>query len=410
MPASADPPPPAGEGVPVQQPAPWLPHEAGPPPLPDDFRTAVRETDRKAAEASNRGLDYATSEDEARRRFARWRTWDPFPEIDPALLNAADIADYARTTAMIYPFDPAELKPASQMIALEGEYLYFDGDGKQVSGHVLPTGHPRWDEVENPTDQLLVPGNSIVFVTVESLFQVPDYMAMRFNLKIDHVYKGLLLGTGPLVDPGFVGRLHIPLHNLTVEDYSFRAGDGLIWVEFTKLSRNRLFDPRAADSAERRGRYTFFKASKSGSGRTVGDYIREGAQGGKPRSSIPDAVTEARAVAQKAAAAVETGLQETAKLAEAASTAATASDRRITNWTRGFTLAGVLTVVGALLAIVLPTIGLVQDSDGRYRDLSTQLQEQQAEIERLRQEVARLEAQPAVPPAAPSVQPTADPP
>ncbi len=28
------------------------------------------------------------------------------------------------------------------------------------------------------------------------------------------VYKGLLLGTGPIVDPGFVGKLYIPLHKL----------------------------------------------------------------------------------------------------------------------------------------------------------------------------------------------------
>ena len=54
--------------------------------------------------------------------------------------------------------------------------------------------------------------NSIAFVALEPCFRIPEYMALRFNLKIKHIYKGLLLGTGPLVDPGFSGKLFIPLH------------------------------------------------------------------------------------------------------------------------------------------------------------------------------------------------------
>ncbi len=63
-------------------------------------------------------------------------------------------------------------------------------------------------------------------------------MVLRFNLKVKHVYKGLLLGTGPIVDPGFKGKLHIPLHNLTSNDYEFKYKEELIQVEFTKLSRH----------------------------------------------------------------------------------------------------------------------------------------------------------------------------
>ena len=45
-----------------------------------------------------------------------------------------------------------------------------------------------------------------------------------------------MLGTGPLVDPGFWGKLCIPLHNLTNEDYEIPLSDGLIWIEFTKTT------------------------------------------------------------------------------------------------------------------------------------------------------------------------------
>lgn len=30
-------------------------------------------------------------------------------------------------------------------------------------------------------------------------------MVLRFNLSVSNAYKGVLLGTGPIVDPGFEG-------------------------------------------------------------------------------------------------------------------------------------------------------------------------------------------------------------
>jgi hypothetical protein len=65
---------------------------------------------------------------------------------------------------------------------------------------------------------------------------MPVYIVGRFNLLIRDVYRGLLVGTGPLVDPGFVGRLSIPLHNFTSNEYLLRAGEDFVYFEFTKLS------------------------------------------------------------------------------------------------------------------------------------------------------------------------------
>ena len=85
-------------------------------------------------------------------------------------------------------------------------------------------------------EELTVEANSIVFVECDLDFRIPDNIALRFNLQIRHVHRGLLLGTGPLVDPGYWGKLCIPLHNLTDEDYSIQVDDGLIWIEFTKTT------------------------------------------------------------------------------------------------------------------------------------------------------------------------------
>jgi deoxycytidine triphosphate deaminase len=129
---------------------------------------------------------------------------------------------------MIHPFRAEKLKPASYEVAIRGEYLYYDANGDKITGTMLPSNHPQWNNATNPTTTFQLNGNSIAFVSLEPLFQLPDYIAIRFNLKVRHVYKGLLLGAGPLIDPGYVGKLNIPLHNLTAEDYDLGADEGLI--------------------------------------------------------------------------------------------------------------------------------------------------------------------------------------
>ena len=86
-----------------------------------------------------------------------------------------------------------------------------------------------------------LPGNSIAYLWMKEKLLLPEYIAARFNLHIRHVHKEILLGTGPLVDPGFFGNLLIPLHNLTNNDYELDGGEGIIWVEFTKVNEHEFW-------------------------------------------------------------------------------------------------------------------------------------------------------------------------
>lgn len=172
--------------------------------------------------------ELSRKESEAEKRYEQYKSRDPFPMIESALLNSADIFQYVAKTGMIYPFYVDYLQGASYEVALRGTVIWWDEEEK--------IQHQK--ELVKPGDFFELKPNSIAFVTLEPMFRIPDYLALRFNLKIVHVYKGLLLGTGPLVDPGFVGRLSIPLHNLTANTYTFVAGEGIIQVEFTKLSKN----------------------------------------------------------------------------------------------------------------------------------------------------------------------------
>ena len=170
-------------------------------------------------------------------RNHRYYKFDPFAgEIPPALLNSVDIKRYVDKGCLIkeVDFDPENcLKPASYEMKFLGK-LY---DWKSTGDEKLKQ---RCREICRGSE-ITLHANSITYLWMKEELMLPQYIAARFNLHISHVHKGILLGTGPLVDPGFFGNLLIPLHNLTDNNYKFYGGEGIIWVEFTKLSGHEFW-------------------------------------------------------------------------------------------------------------------------------------------------------------------------
>ncbi len=226
-------------------------------------------------------LGFVASPEAADARADEFFERDPFEEITPALLNGADIYDYVRVTGMIFPFEHHEesLKHASYGIPFLGEVHHIDGKNNY-----------RRVTIEKGAFFVLEK-NSIAFVAIKTHLRLPRYIAMRFNLQIEHVHRGLLLGTGPMVDPGFNGRLLIPLHNLTAEDYRLRGGDGFIWAEFTKLSKLRQ------EALDRVPGKSLHKPRKKG----VVTYFQESSSGNQPvRSSMPEIILKSERQAARA--------------------------------------------------------------------------------------------------------------
>ena len=186
---------------------------------------------------------FAQTKDEAEARYDRFVSKDPFPEIAPALLNSADIYDYVRATGMVVPFEPDPEKGKLKSASYEVDFL---GDL-----HLVKAASKYEVKKIHVGEKYELPKNSIAFLFLATTFHLPDYIAARFNLRITLVHAGLLLGTGPLIDPGFAGRLLIPLHNLTSENLTIKGGDGLIWVEFTKLSVNERWSGSPGYEANR---------------------------------------------------------------------------------------------------------------------------------------------------------------
>lgn len=76
--------------------------------------------------------------------------------------------------------------------------------------------------------------NSLTFITTMEQFALPCDIIARFNLRTRWVRKGLLLGTAPIVDPQFKGRLLLPIHNFSSNPVQIAYADRLVAVEFTK--------------------------------------------------------------------------------------------------------------------------------------------------------------------------------
>jgi deoxycytidine triphosphate deaminase len=226
--------------------------------------------------------DYAQTDAEAVCRAKRFWDLDPFPDIPPALLSSEHIKAYTKQTSMIHPFyeQRDRLKSASYEINPGGQFIYWDDKGNKITQNIA----------KGETITLLA--NSISFIQLESDLQLPNYIAVRFNLRITHVHRGLLLGTGPLVDPGYHGKILIPLHNLTAEKYVIRADEGLIWMEFTKTShRTRTQATRGPFLCEFDG-IEIRKNNKSP------EYYFDKANKNLPiQSSIPQAIASARNLA-----------------------------------------------------------------------------------------------------------------
>src|SRR5438105_1715161 len=112
---------------------------------------------------------------------------DPLPDVQ-AMLSSDLIAYYNSVVAqpgMIDPFNPANLKPAAYELTLGPNYL-IEGEER------LLTPEEPWLEL---------PPNSVVFVSMQERLVLPHYIVARFDLAIEFIYQGILLGTGPQVDP-----------------------------------------------------------------------------------------------------------------------------------------------------------------------------------------------------------------
>lgn len=313
--------------------------------------------------------------EDAEERFQEWKDKDPYPHIPPALLNSADIHDYVETTGMMYPYCPRLMKSSSYEARI-GDKAFFWGDDSE-----------RIQIKLDKTSPVELKPNSLVFIETKEEFRLPPYMAIRFNLRITNVHRGLLLGTGPLVDPGFKGKLLIPIHNLTQNTYSFYGDDKFIWIEFTKISRNDIWDQKLRETVSQHGVYEPFPESKKN--KSPSDYFEKANKGNSIRNAIPAALVK---IQKKADAAEEQ--------AGTADEAAATAQKTVKVYTVGGML-GVAAILAAVFSLIYNSVGLSNDVSNTISDFRdkfgentrTKIAGQQNQIDALEKQIGALRNQ-----------------
>jgi deoxycytidine triphosphate deaminase len=159
---------------------------------------------------------------------------DPEPTFQGMLSSDRIAAYHYAVGRMIRPFQEQCLKPASYELTLGPLYL-INGEKKTLDG----------DERR----KVRIPPNSIVYVSMREQLLLPHWLVGRFDLAIDYIYDGLLLGTGPQVDPGFQGVLGCPLHNISSREITLEFCQPFAKIDFVKTSFGIGAEPSLGDFA-----------------------------------------------------------------------------------------------------------------------------------------------------------------
>ncbi|WP_158942135.1 hypothetical protein [Granulicella sp. S190] len=150
---------------------------------------------------------------------------DPFrKELDRKGLLLSDQIDWFCTRQMLIGegYKRDNLRPASYTLTIGSLYVDSAGKIRQLS--------------KEKDNSFYMEPNSIVYVSTEESLDLPFYIVARFNLRVKWVYKGILLGTGPQVEPGFRGKLSCPLFNLTDRAIKIKLGDAFATIDFERTS------------------------------------------------------------------------------------------------------------------------------------------------------------------------------
>lgn len=131
------------------------------------------------------------------------------------------IALYVDAVHLIEPHDfiAQDLRPAS--------YDLHVGDEYYVNDKRRPLAY---------NEALEIPANGLVYVATRERFNIPYYLIARYSLTVTQVYRGLLIDNGLHIDPGYYGKIFIPVHNFVNELRELYRNEKFLSVEFTRTT------------------------------------------------------------------------------------------------------------------------------------------------------------------------------
>lgn len=85
-------------------------------------------------------------------------------------------------------------------------------------------------------EQLIIPQYGVVLVCTQETIQTDNRTAGRFDLKIRHALRGLVLQVGTQVEPLYTGQLFGLIFNLSDREVRISEGDPIFTIEFHTLT------------------------------------------------------------------------------------------------------------------------------------------------------------------------------
>lgn len=194
----------------------------------------------------------------------KWLFHDPlkedekFKDLCGPIVIAREMREYINKYKLIIgsEFNDDYVKGASYYMTPDpnSNAWLFNNNGEKVYLKIST-------EIDNNGENLQyyeIPKNSLVFIRLHQIVRLPFYIIGRFNLQVTYAYKGLLLGTGPQVDPGFFDRfLNIPLHNFTNNVIKIYLYKPFVTIDFVRTSSLKLPNilPESLESFLKEGKW-----------------------------------------------------------------------------------------------------------------------------------------------------------
>lgn len=150
-------------------------------------------------------------------------------EIPPGMFSSPQILECLKADQLVEGWDKNCIMPATYEMRLGTFACWYTGGLRAELGL-----GPEEDANKGIHTSLAFQPNSLTFISTLEAFRLPCDIIARFNLLGRWVRKGLLLGTAPIVEPEFCGRLLIPIHNFSSYPVQIDFADRIIAVEFTK--------------------------------------------------------------------------------------------------------------------------------------------------------------------------------
>ena len=154
------------------------------------------------------------------------------------MLSSDQIEKVHQSGDFIDPFKPEKLlKPASYELTVGDEWC--------LGGEYFELG------VGDAKNFIEIPPFQVAVLKTEQTLCIPRFLIARWNIKIQHVYQGLLWVGAPQVDPGYVGKLFCPIYNLSNRKIRIGVGEPFAQMDFVKttgfqpsISKSYKFPPK----------------------------------------------------------------------------------------------------------------------------------------------------------------------